>query len=204
MVTNMGETKNILDGYFFENNQEFLKAQKEKEVIEQMKKTMAWNNPSVAYQLYQKILDKNSFTTVIGFQFLQQLRSVILKSGVKREEELLPIKITTMELKDKKQKNSNQGNLTEKNSSSMSNLQNKQLEKHRQIAEKYKTANRTKNIIITFLILMIVGMLAVSQLTPYSIFTNYEEKIINQYEAWEKELEEREAAVTKREEKLKK
>ncbi len=199
----MEETKNILDGYLFENNQEFIKAKKEKEVIEQMKNTMDWNNPTTAYKLYQKILDKNSFTTIIGFQFLQQLRLVIIQSGLKKQEDLLPIKLSQIETTNKGQKNNSQGKTVKKTSSAMSTLQNEQLEKYRQIAEKHQTANKTKNIIIIFLIVIIVGMLTVSQLTPYSIFTDYEEKIINKYEAWEKKLEEREAAVTKREEALK-
>lgn len=199
----MEETKNILDGYLFENNHEFIKAKKEKEVIEQMKKTMDWNNPTTAYKLYQKILDKNSFSTIVGFQFLQQLRSVIIQSGLKEQEDLLPIKLSQTETTNKEQKNNSQEKTVKKTSSAMSTLQNEQLEKYRQIAEKHQTANKTKNIIIAFLVVIIVGMLTVSQLTPYSIFTDYEEKIINKYEAWEKELEEREAAVTKREEALK-
>ncbi len=191
----MEETKNILDGYLFENNQELIKAKKEKEVIEQMKKTMDWNNPSTAYKLYQKILDKNSFTTIIGFQFLQQLRSVIIQSGLKKQEDLLPIKLSQAETTNKEQKNNFQGKTVKKTSSAMSTLQDDQIKKYRQIAEKYQTTNKTKNIIIAFLIVIIVGMLTVSQLTPYSIFTDYEEKIINKYEAWEKELEEREEAL---------
>ncbi len=196
----MGETRKLLDGYLFESNQEFIKAKREKDVVEQMKKTVDWKNPATAYKLYQKILNKNSFTTVIGIQFLWELRTVVMQSGMKIEGELLPIKVKGMEITDTEGKD---GRTVRRTSSAMSALQSTQVEKYHQIAEEYQTANKTKKIIIAFLILIIVGMLTVSQLTPYSIFTDYEEKIINQYEAWEKELKEREAALTEREEALK-
>ena len=80
---------------------------------------------------------------------------------------------------------------------------NAQLEKYSNMVEKYKISSRNKNIIIAFLVFIIAGMLVISQLTPYSVFSDYENKIINQYEEWEKELEAREAAVTERENALK-
>ena len=88
-------------------------------------------------------------------------------------------------------------------SSSKAVFDNAQLEKYSNMVEKYKTSSKNKNIIIAFLVFIIAGMLAISQLTPYSVFSDYENKIINQYEEWEKELEAREAAVTERENALK-
>ena len=90
-------------------------------------------------------MEKNSFTTIIGFQFLQQLRIVIIQSGLKKEEELLPIKLNGIETSDKEKKRSLKGKITEQPTSSMSTFQNKKIEKYKQIAEKYQTANKTKN-----------------------------------------------------------
>lgn len=200
----MGEAKKddkkAINGYLFESNQEFIKAQREKQVVDQMKQTMDWKEPKTAYKLYLKILDKNSFTTIIGIHFLWELRSVILRSGMELNGELPSVPVKGMEIVD------NETNSPDKNvrqSAAMSALQEAQVEKYRLTAEKCQTSNKIKNIVIAFLVLIIVGMLAISQLTPYSIFTDYETKIINQYEEWEKELEAREAAVTERENALK-
>ena len=67
---NKKEQLKVINGYLFENNQEYLKAQKEKQIVDQMKKTMDWKNPEIAYKLYRKVLDTNSFTTIIGIHSL--------------------------------------------------------------------------------------------------------------------------------------
>lgn len=194
------EEKKVINGYLFETNQEYIKAQREKQVVDQMKKTMDWKNPETAYKLYRKILDKNSFTTIIGIHFLWELRSVILRSGMEVDAEQLLVPVKGMEILEseaKQQKETNQPN------SAKTVFQNEKNEKYRLIAEKYQSSNKIKNIVIAFLVFIIAGMLIISQITPYSIFSDYENKIINQYEEWEKELEAREAAVTERENALK-
>ena len=194
------EQLKVVNGYLFENNQEYLKAQKEKQIVDQMKKTMDWKNPEIAYKLYRKVLDNNSFTTMIGIHFLWELRTVILRSGMKVDAEQLFVPIKGMELVEADSGNDKKGRLS---SSSKEVFDNAQLEKYSNMVEKYKTSSRNKNIIIAFLVFIIAGMLAISQFTPYSVFSDYENKIINQYEEWEKELEAREAAVTERENALK-
>lgn len=195
----MEENKKVINGYLFESNQEYIKAKREKQVVDQMKKTMDWKNPETAYKLYRKILDKNSFTTIIGIHFLWELRTVILRSGMEVEAEELFVPVKGMEIADTE---------AERHIESPpfgpagAALQNEHLEKYRLLVEKYQMSGKIKNIIIAFLVLMIAGMLVISQLTPYSVFTDYENKIINQYEEWEKELETREAAVTERENEL--
>lgn len=194
------EEKKVINGYLFETNQEYIKAQREKQVVDQMKKTMDWKNPETAYKLYRKILDKNSFTTIIGIHFLWELRSVILRSGMEVDAEQLLVPVKGMEISEsetKQQKETNQPN------SAKTVFQNEKNEKYRLVAEKYQSSNKIKNIVIAFLVFIIAGMLIISQITPYSIFSDYENKIINQYEEWEKELEAREAAVTERENALK-
>ena len=190
------EQLKVVNGYLFENNQEYLKAQKEKQIVDQMKKTMDWKNPEIAYKLYRKVLDNNSFTTMIGIHFLWELRTVILRSGMKVDAEQLFVPIKGMGLTEADLGDDKKGRLS---SSSKAVFDNAQLEKYSNMVEKYKTSSRNKNIIIAFLVFIIAGMLAISQFTPYSVFSDYENKIINQYEEWEKELEAREAAVTERE-----
>lgn len=198
----MEEQQKVINGYLFETNQEYIKAQREKQVVDQMKKTMDWKNPETAYKLYRKILDKNSFTTIIGIHFLWELRSVILRSGMKVEAEELFVPVKGMEIAELEADNTDVNNQL---GSSLAQItfQNAQTEKYKTMMEKYQSSNKIKNIIIVFLVFIIAGMLLISQFTPYSIFTDYENRIINQYEEWEKELEAREAAVTERENALK-
>lgn len=168
----MEENKRELDGYAFVSKRDFVKAEKEKGIVEQMKSGLDWRNPSVAYKLYNKILDKNSFNTIIGIDFLRELRDTIVKSGINTEEGLRPIPVKKQEVK---------------------------VDEYQERYEGMKVANRIKKIVIAFLVLTIAGMLGVSYFAPYSIFSNYEEKIKDQYSAWEEELSEREAALKEKE-----
>ncbi|MFW5631172.1 MAG: hypothetical protein ACOCNB_10365 [Acetivibrio ethanolgignens] len=173
----MGEGKREIDGYEFLNKRDYVKAEREKAVVEQMKSGVNWKNPSVAFKLYNKILDKNSFSTIIGMEFLRELREIIVKSGISTQEDLRPIPVKKQEIK---------------------------VDEYQALYEQTKASNRIRTIVIAFLVLIIAGMLAVSYFTPYSVFTNYEEKIKDQYSAWEQELNEREAELEKREAVLKK
>ena len=197
---NKKEQLKVVNGYLFEDNHEYTKAQKEKQIVDQMKKTMDWKNPEIAYKLYRKILDNQSFTTMIGIHFLWELRTVILRSGMKVDAEQLFVPVKGMEIAEPDSDDDKRGRLS---SSAKAVFDNAQLEKYSNTIEKYKTSGRTKNIIIAFLIFIIAGMLVISQVTPYSVFSDYETKIINRYAEWEQELEAREAAVTERENALK-
>ncbi len=168
----MEEKKREIDGYQFLNKRDYVKASREKEVVEQMKGSVNWKNPSVAYKLYNKILDKSSFHTIIGLYFLKELREIIVQSGINTKEGLRPITVKKQEV---------------------------QVDAYQERYEGLKTANRVKGIVIAFLTLIIAGMLGVSYITPYTVFTNYEEKIKDQYSAWEQELNEREAALEEKE-----
>lgn len=168
----MGEGKQELDGYVFLNKRDFVKAGREKEIVEQMKNSVDWKNPSVAYKLYNKILDKNSFSTITGIEFLRELQEIIKTAGINTKEGLRPIPVKKQEIK---------------------------VDEYQPLYEEMKTANKVKKIVIGFLLAIIIGMLGVSYFTPYTVFTNYEEKIKNQYSAWEEELNEREALLDERE-----
>lgn len=173
----MEDGKREIDGYEFLNKRDYAKAEKEKTVVEQMKSGVNWKNPSVAFKLYNKILDKNSFSTIIGMEFLRELREIIVKSGISTQEDLRSIPVKKQEIK---------------------------VDEYQALYEQTKVSSRIRTVIIAFLVLIIAGMLAVSYFTPYNVFSNYEEKIKDQYSAWEQELDEREAELEEREAALKK
>ena len=63
-------------------------------------------------------------------------------------------------------------------------------------------SGKTLIVVNIFLVLTIIGMFALSATSNVPTIVNYENKIINKYEQWEKELEEREEAVKQREQQL--
>ena len=127
MEENKKEQLKVVNGYLFENNQEYIKAQKEKQIVDQMKKTMDWKNPEIAYKLYRKVLDNNSFTTMIGIHFLWELRTVILHSGMKVDAEQLFVPIKGMELTESDSGDDKKGRLSSSSKAVFDNAQPKKL-----------------------------------------------------------------------------
>ena len=63
-----------------------------------------------------------------------------------------------------------------------------------------------RNIIIAFLVIIIIAMVVITYKTKYSIFTYFtdyktqmEEELVDKYEKWEKELDDREMKLDSRE-----
>ena len=68
----MSEDRKI-DCFVFEDNDTYEVAHKEKMVIDAIRQKYDVRNKRVALKLYQKILKDHSFTTVIGYSFLEEL-----------------------------------------------------------------------------------------------------------------------------------
>ena len=75
----------------------------------------------------------------------------------------------------------------------------KEVKKYQEAYQKAKAGSVIKNFLIVVLVVVVGGMLYITSKYQYSFltyFTNYEEKIreeiVNEYEEWETQLEERE------------
>lgn len=183
--------KMVVKDYAFTNKKEYEKAKKELEAITYMKANSDLTDAKMVYKIYTRLLDKGTFQTVIGYEFLRELRAMVIQGGMVSENEVRPILIKTKNFIAKE----------EKFSDTVSDA--KEVRKFQALYEKEKNGKLSMKIIIGFLVFIIVGMLAVARFTPYSIFTNYEDKIVNKYSQWQEELEAKEAELNKREEDLK-
>ena len=84
-----------MDRYTFESRESYEKAGKEEELIQQLKKKADLKNNKTVLKLYNKLVAEKTFSTVIGYDFLEELRTQILKSGIVSEEMLpeIPVKV---------------------------------------------------------------------------------------------------------------
>lgn len=176
-----------LEGYLFQNQEEYEKAKKELVVTTYIRSNSNLENTTLSLKAYHKFVEKASFQTVIGYSFLKELQDKIKKDNSIPQNKIpaIPIK----EVKPEKRKKTGESRFEEA----------KRAERFQMLYEKEKAKKISTRIIIGFLICIIMGMLLVAQFTPYSIFTNYEEKIIDKYENWQVELEQREAQLNQRE-----
>lgn len=179
------EEKLVIDGFEFQSRSEYLKALKEQESVVYMKERSNWERPQVALKLYNKLLDNDTFHTVIGYEFLKKLRQIIIINGILEENYVRNIKLPGRDF------------------SSNSFRDSEEAHKYKELYEDAIIGRKIYKIIITFLVLIIVGMGVIAYMTNSDErMEQYKEQVINQYEDWKVQLEEKEKELIKREESI--
>ena len=181
-----------LEGYVFQNRNDFAKAKKELEAIAYIRSNSDLNNATLVLKIYDKLLDKGTFQTVVGYMFLKELRQTILEDSTISKGKVRSIPIKYSEPAKIKEKENEEDRCAEA----------KRADMFQALYEKEKAKKISTKIVIGFLVCIIIGMLVAAQFTPYSLFTNYEDKIVNKYENWQKDLEQKEAELEQREQAL--
>ena len=64
-----------MDRYTFESRESYEKAVKEEELIQQLKKKADLKNNKTVLKLYNKLVAEKTFSTVIGYDFLEELKN---------------------------------------------------------------------------------------------------------------------------------
>jgi hypothetical protein len=173
----MKENEYKVAGYSFRDKRAYKEAKQEAETIDYIRKNTDLNDKNKALKLYQKLVERKTMKTIVGYEFLYELQKMILKDGFIDSDKLPPIPIGY--------ERKNQGAWN-------SSLEQNQVQKYKRMAEDYKIRHRNSRIINIFLLLIIIGMFIINIFGDRSVFKNYEEEIISKYSAWEEELKERE------------
>lgn len=190
------EKKYVIDGFVFQNAADYERACKEKETIEYLTANTDMTNMKAVYKLYKLSVEKKSFQTVFGLNFLDGLRGRLVGSGIVKEDMLEPIPVAKVVVK---------GAVKQAAQTS----REKEVEEYREKYQKAKSGRLIKNFLIVVLLLVIGAMLFITSQNQYSIFTyftdykeNMKNEIVNELESWETELNEREKELDSREERL--
>ncbi len=173
-----------IGGFSFNTEEAAQKAQKELEGIAYIKENTKMDNPDVVLKLYQKLIMDNLFETPVGFVFLKELQDYLKTIPYIKSEDVYPISVETIKTTSKKS--------------------NKQSEKQKTNTQNYK---KPFGVALFFAIVfaIIIGlMFAINIVSQNNTnILNYENEIIDKYEAWEQELEQREQEIKDWEEKHK-
>ena len=165
----MSESKQI-DCFIFQKEETYEAAKKEKMVIDSIRKKYDVKNKRVALKIYQKAVKDNSFSTVIGYSFLEELYYNMEQATVEERpgKGYLPAASKAKE------------------------------EKWKILYQTQKTFNKKCKIVIAMLVILIVALFVIEYKSQDSIFTykeKTEQELIDKYETWEEELQERENAL---------
>ncbi len=179
----MSERTYEVEGFIFADRQDYEDAKKEAESIEYMKAKIDLSNQGKMVKLYRKLVKYKILRTVVGYTFLKELQERLLKEGIVHNGSLQGIPIT----KDGKEAKALSGMLKDP--------EKKQV----QLLSDYRIRLRNSKIISIFLFVIIMIMMFISVFSDRSKFTNYENKILNKYSAWEENLTAREKSLQEKE-----
>ena len=169
----------IVAGYEFETESDGNEAAREEQNILHLKSKIDFKNTEARKKLYQRLVEKQVFSTPVGLQFLAEFRDYLIGEAGVNEEEVPPVKV--------------------EHKKGMSRLQKEQMEYLQTDNERMANQRKYYFIAIGALIAVIVVMLAIAALNPNVGYINTENKILNRYAEWEERLTERERKLNERE-----
>lgn len=182
----MQDVEERLERLNFESREAYDRAKKEAEFIRKAEDSMDLADGKTALKLYNKIVKEKIFSSVIGYEFLTELRDIIVQTGVARADSLAPIPVREI-IK------------TENDTLADHSLE---VEKYKHLYEGQRVLNKKYKIALIVFLVVLVGFVVVNLRLEYSVFTyftNYkatmEEEIVNKYQEWSDELEKREAEL---------
>ncbi len=179
----MSESKQI-DCFTFQKEETYEAAKKEKMVIDAIRQKYDVKNKRVALKIYQKAIKDNSFSTVIGYSFLAELYRNM-------EQAKVPVNdLPCLPLKEKDEEHTGKGHLPA--------VTREKEEKWKILYQAQKTFNKKCKIVIAMLVILIAALFVIEYKSQDSIFTykeKTEQELIDKYETWEEELQERENAL---------
>lgn len=183
-----------IDQYSFVSREEYERALKEKETIAYLQANTGSDDAKALLKIYNRSVEKESFRTIIGIEYLSSLRKRLSMSGVVTEEALAPVPVPGVVAKGKQGDGMNQSQLE------------RQVSRYKAAYESARSGRIIKNMTIFILIMVIVAILLITYQSRYSVFTyftNYKEKmreeLIDEYTDWETQLEQKEQELNDRE-----
>ncbi|MBB2182474.1 hypothetical protein H0486_06240 [Lachnospiraceae bacterium MD1] len=179
----MKENENIVEGYSFSDARDYREAKRELESIEYIKANTDMKDLNKVVKLYNKLIERKTLKTVVGYAFLKELQDRILREGVISKDNLPCIKIEREGLQSR----------------GFGSLESEKERKQQVAIENFRIRLRNSRIINLFLIGIIIAMIIISLLSDRSMISDYENQILDKYSSWEEELNEREEALKEQE-----
>lgn len=193
----VNEKEMVLDGFKFSSKKEFERAMKERETIEYIVANTNMSDMKAVLKVYNKAIDKKSFQTVIGLEFVNNMRKRLIASGTVMEKNLAYVPVAS--------KNA----VIHKVPAMSKDEAVRNAEKYKKAYEAAITGKKIKNMAIAFLVVLLAALVIITVKSKYSVFTyftdyksNIENEIIDKYEKWEQTLEDRQKALEKEEKEL--
>ena len=176
----MDKKEYIVESYVFQSIEQGRMAEKEKKMIELLIQKTDFNDKDALKNLYDNLVEKQLFKTPLGYDFMKQVRKILLDDFHIPEEEIscIPVSIPTK-------------------------TNSKTILEDETLKEKLKNMTNQRNtfvIITALLVCLVAGMFMMIAFSDNIGYINTENKILDKYCKWEEELKEKESELKEREE----
>lgn len=178
-------------GYNFKTKEAAQDAKDELNAIKYVSAKTDTKDPKQVFILYNKLLDKELFKTLIGINYLRELQQFLYVSKEVPNDKIRPIPIN-FELQelldDRRQLTKHKGAL-------------RAMEKK---SRKYKDWFIKSLILNIILVIVLIAVIMITRSASNPNILNYEVNLQNKYAGWQEQLESQEASLKAREKELNK
>ena len=176
------EERLMVDGYLYGNEDDVKLAKEEKKTAEYLETKINYDDIQTTLRIYNKAIKDKIFKTPAGFEFLKKMRNEMIKRGMP-EENISGIPLYKVFSKEEDRKPVRIYQVKESNDGTKEMLR----------------FSLWANIAM---VIIIIGMFAITIMGENVNILNYRYKIENEYSIWQQELEEREAVIREKEAEL--
>ncbi len=214
----MAGVKMIVDGFLFTEEQMAHAACQEADGIKYVRERLDMDNPRMVLEMYHKLLSKQVFETPVGLAYLKEIQNYLTMQPELEGEKIEPIKIVEKSFSPQ-QMQSNEVVPVQEGAEAEDGLHNQESQNLDWYVQKLEEAKQKERLLnhkrsraeekmkqshkylrysllgSLFLFIVATGMVVITMTNKNPNIINYENKIIEKYEAWETELENREQTL---------
>lgn len=181
----------VVGGYNFRTSQEAEAAKDEMAAIKYLSSKTDSKDPKQVFILYNKIIDRQLFTTSLGISYLKNLQQFLYQSPSVPNDRIRPIPI----------KSDTQAEIDRRREKVMHKSEIHELTI---LVAKYRNKYIKSLIVIGFFAAVIIAMFVIVNTGTNTNIVNYEISIQDKYASWAQELESKEAYLKQKESDLNK
>lgn len=192
----MNRTPYEAGGFAFPDEKMMEKAMKEAEGIRYVRNRVNLKEPKAVLQVYCQMVKQKLFETPVGYAFLYELQEYLWTNPTISHDDIPAIPVvanagSSLSQKEEKEKKTEPVKTKTKvvRKTSIQNID-------------YKNRFQASLSICVILLLIVIGMFAVTATSGNINIVNYENELIEKYENWETKLNEREEKLKEREKQL--
>lgn len=188
----MKENVYEVGGFSFTDEELAKQAKNELEGAKYIRGQLDHQKPEVMLKMYHRLLQERIFVTPVGISFLKEIQNSLRANPAVLNTEIQGIPV------DMIQKEAKNG----QKQSGIEESEHKQIRQTSPVKEKnvdYKSRYRMLIGVSVVLAIVVLAMFAITATTNSPTILNYENEIINKYEAWSQQLEAKEQELKERE-----